>query len=119
MVYGMDAPDNIRSFVYVGNRCEIIECIFQTQSRGILLANDVPLSTIRLILRIAKAKNKKIYFLYVKMFGRLLRWLNLSIYQHLFESLEIDNTQTKHVLDFKNPYSVEDRIRIMIQGENK
>ena len=141
MVYGHNAPGNIhnlmnllnkmpilpfgnianqRSFVYVGNLCAMIDCIIQSKSYGIFLASDdSPLSTTRLIELISNVKNKKIYLLYVKGFGRFLKWFKPSLYQRLFENLEIDNTQTKQTLCFKNPYSTEEGIRLMIQGEDK
>lgn len=141
MVYGANAPGNIRSltklvdkipilpfgnidnkrsFVYVGNLCAMIDCIIQRKSSGIFLASDdVALSTTRLIELIAKAKNTKIYLLHVKFFATLIHWFKPSLYRRLFESLEIDNTQTKYILDFKNPYSVEDGVQMMVKGERQ
>lgn len=139
MVYGYNAPGNIksliklidtmtilpfgsidnkRSFVYVGNVCAMIERIIKTQKGGVFLASDdKPLSTTRLIELIAKAKHKKMYLLHVKIFELLLKWLKPSFYKRLFESLEVDNTQSKKVLDFKNPYTTEEGINYMIHGE--
>jgi len=141
MVYGANAPGNIRSlmqlidklpilpfgkiknqrsFVYVGNLCAMMDCIIQTKSCGIFLASDdVPLSTTKLIALIAKAKNKKIHLLHVRLFEKILLWIKPSMYQRLFGSLIVDNSQTKAILNFKNPYSVDDGIHIMVQGEKE
>ncbi|MBP1680099.1 MAG: nucleoside-diphosphate-sugar epimerase [Proteobacteria bacterium] len=140
MVYGYNAPGNIkslmnlidkipllpfgninnkRSFIYVGNLCAMIDCIIQTQKRGIFLASDdIPLSTTKLIELIANAKKQKVYLLNVKFLEGLLKWLKPSLYQRLFESLEIDNTKTKHFLNFKNPYNVHEGIEKMVRGES-
>lgn len=139
MVYGENAPGNIqslmklinkvsvlpfggiknqRSFVYVGNLCAMIDAIIQTKKRGIFLASDdETLSTTTLIELIARAKHKKIVLLHVKLFERLLQWFKPAMYQRLFGSLIVDNTQTKERLNFKNPYSAEDGIRRMVQGD--
>ncbi len=111
--------DNKRSFVYVGNLYSMIERIIETQKSGVFLASDdKPLSTTRLIELIANAKHKKMYLLHVKIFELLLKWLKPSFYKRLFESLEMDNTQSKKVLDFKNPYTTVEGINYIIHGED-
>lgn len=141
MVYGYNAPGNIhslmklinkmpilpfgnitnqRSFVYIGNLCAMINCIIQSKSNGTFLASDdTPLSTTKLIELISSTKNKKVYLLHIKGFARFLQWFKPSLYQRLFENLAIDNTQTKQTLCFKNPYSSEEGIRLMIQEDDK
>lgn len=141
MVYGVNAPGNIRSltqlidkvpilpfdkienqrsFVYIGNLCAMIDCIIQTKKSGVFLASDdTPISTTKLIELIANAKNKKISLLHVRLFEKILLWIKPSIYQRLFGNLVVDNSQTKAILNFKNPYSVEDGIRMMVQGQKE
>lgn len=141
MVYGFNAPGNMkslnclidkvsviplgginnkRSFVYVGNLCAMIECIIEKRKSGIFLcADDEPLSTTRLIELIAKAKQKKVYLLHVKILKVLLKWLKPSFYKRLFGSLEVGNTQTKRILDFKNPYTAKEGIELMVSGKDK
>ena len=138
MVYGYKAPGNIkslmrlikkipilpfanienqRSFVYVGNLCAIIESLIEAKKGGVFLAcDDTPLSTTQLIELIAQSMEKKIYLIQLPFFSKLLKWLKPSIYQRLYESLAVDNSQTKRVLEFKNPYSAEEGIRFMVQG---
>ncbi len=137
MVYGKNAPGNIdslvklvkkspiiplgnienkRSFISIQNLCHIIDEVITQQKAGIFLASDdEPLSTSRLIELISKNLNKKIYLIKVPFFESLLKILKPSFHKRLYGSLEVDNTITKEKLNLKNPYSVEDGIRLMIK----
>lgn len=111
---------NQRSFVYVGNLCAMIESIIEAKKSGVFLAcDDISLSTTRLIELIALEMGKKIYLVKLPFFAEFLKWFKPSIYKRLYESLEVDNAQTKKVLEFKNSYSVEEGIRFMVQGEKQ
>lgn len=140
MVYGKNAPGNMdllvklikkvpflpfgkienrRSFVYIGNLCHLIDVVIQKQQSGLFLASDnKPLSTTRLIELIAYALDKKVYLVKVPFFELLLKILKPSLHKKLYESLEIDNSFTKKVLELKEPYDVEDGIRLMMRGTN-
>lgn len=110
--------ENRRTMVYVGNLCAFLDAIIQMQREGVFLAgDDTPLSTTHLIELIAIVKKKKIFLLHVELVGILLRWLKPSFYKRLFESLEVNNTQSKKRLGFANPYTTQEGIRLMIQGE--
>lgn len=110
--------NNKRSMVYIGNLCHLVDMIIEKKQRGVFLAtDDKPLSTTKLIELIAKELDKKVYLLNIPFFPYLLKKLKPSFYKRLYESLEIDNTKTKEMLNLKNPYSVEDGIRYMIQGK--
>ncbi|WP_457747001.1 NAD-dependent epimerase/dehydratase family protein [Sulfurimonas sp.] len=110
--------NNRRSMVYVGNLCYIVDAILQQQKTGIFLASDgEPLSTTRLIELIAQALGKKVYLIKMPLFESLLKLLKPSFHKRLYESLEVDNAETRKILNLKSPYSVEDGIRLMIQGE--
>lgn len=112
--------DNRRSMVYIGNLCHLVDTIAQKKKSGIFLAaDDKPLSTTKLIEVISKELNKKVYFLYIPLFPWLLKMLKPSFYKRLYESLEVDNTQTIKSLSVTNLYSVEDGIKYMINGETK
>jgi UDP-glucose 4-epimerase len=139
MIYGKNAPGNIdslvklvkklpiiplgkienkRSFISIQNLCFIINEIITQEKQGIFLASDdEPLSTSRLIELIAKNLDKKIYLIKIPFFESLLELLKPSFHKRLYESLEIDNSITKEKLNLKNPYSVEDGIKLMINGE--
>jgi nucleoside-diphosphate-sugar epimerase len=140
MIYGKNAPGNIdslvrlvkkipiiplcrienkRSFISIQNLCHIVDEVITQQESGIFLASDdEPLSTSKLIELIAKNLDKKIYLLKIPFFESLLKILKPSFHKRLYGSLEIDNSLTKEKLNLKNPYSVEEGIRLMIKGES-
>jgi len=110
--------ENKRSMVYIGNLCHLVDEVISQQKAGIFLcADDEPLSTSKLIEEIAKNLNKKIYLLKIPFFESLLKFVKPSFHKRLYGSLEVDNNITKERLNLKNPYSVEDGIRLMINGE--
>ena len=110
--------DNKRSFVYIGNLCALIDAIICASKLGVFLAgDDEALSTSELISLIANAKQKKIYLLKVPFFKVLLKWLKPSFYQRLFESLTVDTKQTNQILNFKNPYSIREGIKKMVEKQ--
>ncbi|MBL3520903.1 NAD-dependent epimerase/dehydratase family protein [Arcobacter lanthieri] len=110
--------NNKRSMVYIGNLCYLVDEIIIQQKSGIFLASDdEPLSTSRLIELIARNLGKKIYLVKIPFFESLLKLVKPSFYKRLYGSLEVDTTITKEKLNLKNPYSVEDGIRLMIKGE--
>ncbi len=110
--------ENKRSMVYIGNLCHLVDVVIEQQKSGIFLASDdEPLSTSKLIEEIAKNLNKKIYLLKIPFFVSLLKFVKPSFHKRLYGSLEVDNNITKERLNLKNPYSVEDGIRLMINGE--
>ncbi len=109
---------NKRSMVYIGNLCHLVyETITQEKSGIFLASDDQPLSTSRLIELIAKNLDKKIYLVKIPFFESLLKLVKPSFYKRLYGSLEIDNSITKEKLNLQNPYSIEDGIRLMINGE--
>jgi UDP-glucose 4-epimerase len=110
--------ENKRSMVYIGNLCHLVnEIIIQQQSGIFLASDDQSLSTSRFIQLIAKNLDKKIYLIKVPFFESLLKLVKPSFHKRLYGSLEVDNKVTKDKLNLKNPYSVEDGIRLMIKGE--
>ncbi|MEN5407413.1 NAD-dependent epimerase/dehydratase family protein [Aliarcobacter butzleri] len=110
---------NKRSMVYIGNLCHLVDEIIIQKKSGIFLASDdEPLSTTRLIELIAKNLHKKVYLIKVPFFESLLKIVKPSFHKRLYGSLEVDNRITKEKLNLKNPYSVEDGIRLMIKGRD-
>ncbi|MCT7498035.1 NAD-dependent epimerase/dehydratase family protein [Aliarcobacter cryaerophilus] len=109
---------NRRSMVYIGNLCHLVYEIITQEKSGIFLASDdEAISTSRLIELIAKNLDKKIYLVKIPFFESLLKILKPSFHKRLYGSLEVDNSITKEKLNLKNPYSVEDGIKLMINGE--
>ena len=104
--------------VYIGNLCHLVYEIITQEKSGIFLASDdEPLSTTRLIELISKNLDKKIYLVKIPFFESLLKIVKPSFHKRLYGSLEIDNSITKEKLNLQNPYSIEDGIRLMINGE--
>ncbi|MBE0491156.1 MAG: NAD-dependent epimerase/dehydratase family protein [Sulfurospirillum sp.] len=139
IVYGKDAPGNMRSLVnlvkkvsvlpfggienkrsmvYVGNLCHLVDVVISStevsHSSVFLACDDEPLSTTRLIELIAQSMGKKVYLLKVPFFKSVLKLVKPSFHKRLYGSLEVDNTLTKEKLNLKNPYSVEEGIKMMI-----
>ncbi|MBV5321115.1 MAG: NAD-dependent epimerase/dehydratase family protein [Sulfuricurvum sp.] len=111
--------ENQRSMVYIGNLCALITHIIEHQKGGIFLANDdTALSTSDFIRTIGRALGKKLYLIHIPLFEYLLKFIKPSFHQRLFGNLLIDNTLTKEQLGFRNPYSTEEGIKNMIQGEH-
>ncbi|WP_418180407.1 NAD-dependent epimerase/dehydratase family protein [Aliarcobacter lanthieri] len=139
MIYGKNAPGNIdslvklvknisiiplgkienkRSFIFIKNLLHIINEVITQEKQGIFLASDdEPLSTSRLIELIARNLGKKIYLVKIPFFESLLKLVKPSFHKRLYGNLEVNNTITKEKLNLKNPYSSEDGIRLMIEGE--
>ena len=104
--------------VYIGNLCHLVyETITQEKSGVFLASDDEAISTSRLIELIAKNLDKKIYLVKIPFFESLLELVKPSFHKRRYGSLEIDNSITKEKLNLKNPYSVEDGIKLMINGE--
>jgi len=109
---------NKRSMVYIGNLCHLVYEVIKQRKSGVFLASDDrAVSTSNLIELIAKSLERRIYLIQIPLFDTLLHLLKPSFHKRLYGSLEIDNTLTKKELNLKNPYSVEDGIKLMIQGE--
>ena len=137
MIYGKNAPGNIdslvklvknlsiiplgkienkRSFISIQNLLHILDEIITQKKQGVFLASDdEPLSTSKFIELIAKNLDKKVYLVKIPFFESLLKIVKPSFHKRLYGNLEVDNTITKEKLNLKNPYSVEDGIKLMIK----
>jgi UDP-glucose 4-epimerase len=103
--------------VYVGTLCHLIDEIIIQQKAGIFLASDdKPLSTTKFVELIASELDKKVYLIKIPFFQNLLKSVKPSFHKRLYESLEVDNSKTKEMLNLTNKYSVEEGIKCMIQG---
>ncbi|MDD3056662.1 MAG: NAD-dependent epimerase/dehydratase family protein [Aliarcobacter sp.] len=112
--------ENKRSMVYIGNICHLVDELVIQQKAGIFLASDdKPLSTTKFCELISKNLNKKIYLVKILFFESLLKLLKPSFHKRLYGSLEVDNTITREKLNLKNPYSVEEGIRLMIKKDKE
>jgi len=110
---------NKRSMVYIGNLCHLVDEIIMQEKTGIFLASDdEPLSTTKLIELIAKNLDKKIYLIKIPFFESLLKIIKLSFHKRLYESLEVNNSETKKILNLTNLYSMEEGIKLMLHPKS-
>ena len=110
--------NNRRSMVYVGNLCYLIDTIIKKEKSGIFLACDnESLSTTALVELIAKKLDRKVCLIKIPFFEMLLKIIKPSFQKRLYESLEVDNTKTKEILDLRNPYSMEEGVGLMLNDE--
>ena len=109
---------NRRSMIYIGNLCHLIDEVVKQRKSGIFLASDdEPLSTSGLIELIAKSLDKKIFLVTIPLFETFLKLLKPTFHKRLYGSLEVNNSETKQKLSLTNPYTVEEGIELMLQGE--
>ena len=109
---------NNRSMVYIANLCHLVDQVITQKQSGVFLASDdEALSTTKLIELIAKNLDKKVYLVKIPFFESLLKLVKPSFHKRLYESLEVDNSITKEKLGLVNPYSTEDGIALMLNGE--
>ena len=116
--------NNKRSMIYIGNLCYIMDYLLKNRCCGtFFVADDESLSTKEFIKTIAKTLGKNITLLSVPFFATMLKTFKPSFYKRLYESLEIDTTQSKAKLfgnaGHKLPFSVQEGVAHMIQGEDK
>lgn len=108
---------NRRSIVFVGNLCALMETILYKAKGGIFLASDAnPVSTTELIQTMAKAMRKKTFLFHLPLFESLLKRFFPLLHQRLFGNLVLNDAHTRQQLDFSPPYSTNEGIRQMIEG---
>lgn len=136
MVYGKDAPGNIksliklvrtlpslplggiknrRSFIYIGNLCRFIERVIEKKQAGILLISDnESISTTELIEYIASALDKELYLFSIPFVESIVKTVIPSTYNKLYSDFIIDCTNTKNIMDYSNKFSVQEGIKLSI-----
>jgi len=129
MIYGKDAPGNIRSlitliqkvpllplgnihnrrsFIYIENLTSLIDHLIQRPTSGVILAaDDHPVSTTHLIRSLATALHRRIYLVDIPPLRWLLQRVKPTIYAKLYHDLAINNQQTRERLNFHNPFTFE------------
>lgn len=113
---------NKRNFTYIENLVSFIDRIIEKKMSGIFIAmDDDALSTSELITLISKYLNKNLFLFSLP--GFLIRFLSAvypSVFERLYNSLEVDNTQTKEILSFTPPFTTEEGIKRMVRSyQNK
>ncbi len=109
--------NNRRSMVYVDNLIELLHTILREKASGIFLTSDeAPLSTEELLIMIKKNLGKKNNFISLpKGVRKVLKFIKPNVYQRLFGSLVIDNSETNKLLNFKPKYSTDFGIKQMVE----
>jgi nucleoside-diphosphate-sugar epimerase len=109
---------NRRSMVFLDNLIEMLNTLIVQKKSGIFLAaDDKPMSTSFLISEIRKNLNRPTnLFVMPTVFRWVLKKLKPEMYIRLYESLEMNPTDTFKRLDFKPPYSVEKGISEMVKN---
>jgi nucleoside-diphosphate-sugar epimerase len=116
---------NLRSLVYIYNLIDfILLCITHDLAKNeiFFVSDDDDISTIDLIKKIAYEMNKKIYFLYfpdrlLSLLAKVLRKENEI--SRLKNSLQIDISKAKKILDWKPNYNINVAIKETILSYKK
>ncbi len=108
--------NNKRSFTYTKNLIGFIDRIIEKRTSGVFIAMDSkPLSTTELVKLIAKYLDKKVILFNIPVplinFGKIII---PRIFDRLYGSFEMENSQTLKQLDFVPQYSNEEGIREMV-----
>lgn len=114
---------NSRSFVGIDNLVDLIICCIENTDaakKTFLVSDGQDLSTTELINLIALSMGRSARLFPVprallKFFGFITRKQNEI--EKLLESLQVDSTHTRKILNWKPPVSVEEGIRRMVQGK--
>lgn len=108
--------ENRRHFTYVENLVGFIDKIIEKEAGGVFIAMDENShSTTEIIYFIAEAMGRKI--IQIKIPAYLIKALSILFplfIERLYGSLELDNTQTKRILDFQPSFSTEAGIKKMV-----
>ncbi len=112
--FGGDA--NQRSMVFIDNLVALINRIIETGASGTFVAGDrQPLSTGKLMSLIRGSMKKRAGLVTVPSVGRnILKSVSPKLFNRLFGSFVIDNSNTNKVLAFTPPVSTEEGIRQMV-----
>ena len=111
---------NKRSMVYIGNLTHLVGEVVRQQKSGVFLAaDDAPVSTPVLVQSIAEALGKRVRMVSLPFFASLLQMAKPALFQRLYKSLYVDNTQTVETLGLKNPYTFDEGVRRMVDRYQK
>lgn len=109
--------NNVRSMVYVGNLCALIDRLIEFPKSGVFIAGDnKSISTSYLVELIRKKmRRRKLFFILPKIFIRIIGVIKPNLVKRLFYSLEFDNSCTNEILKFTPPFSVEYGVDDMVK----
>lgn len=107
---------NKRSFTSIENLVQLIDRVLEKRISGVFLAmDDKPLSTTELAIIIAKHMKKRVWLFPLPGFVVFIGKNVLpGIFDRLYGSFEIDNTQTRKLLDYSPALSSDNGIKKMV-----
>jgi nucleoside-diphosphate-sugar epimerase len=110
--------NNNRHYTYVENLVGFIDRIIELRASGVFVAMDSkPLSTSSLVNLISSfMKRRPILFSLPDFIIRLGVKKVPGIFDRLFNSFYLDNTQTREILAYEPPFSIEEGFKMMITG---
>lgn len=111
---------NKRSILYVKNLTAFIKILLEQRKFGIFIVSDAtPISTTDLIKTIGSALEKKLFLFPLPLFViNLLQRIKPSLHQRLFNSLEINPSESFNKLSFTPPFTTQEGINAMIKWYN-
>lgn len=103
-------PDinNKRSMIYIGNLCEFIKRLIDTeQSGGFFPQNQEYVKTAEMVKEVARWNGKRVWT--VRIFNPIIRWIPVHIFKKIFGNLTYEKR------DLVNKYSFEESIKLTEQ----
>ncbi len=111
---------NKRSFVYIGNLCNVIYEIIKQEKKGIFLAcDDEVLSTTDFVKYLSYGMGKKNLLIKLPFFEIMLKYFKPNFYQRFYGSLCINNNWTKEELKLRNPFSIKQGVKEIFKDSNE
>lgn len=108
---------NKRSIVFVGNLCHLINVLVLEPKSGIFLAaDDNFISTSELIKKLALYSERKVKLIPSLLVAEVLKLFLPGFYRRLFLDLYLDNSETVRKLHYKNPFSTDEGIKLMVES---
>ena len=118
-----DKIDNKRNVTFVENLVGFIDQIIQKNASGLFIVMDEnSLSTTEIVSYISKYLGKSAFlFKLPKLVISFARIIIPGVIDSLYLSAEVDNSETKRLLNYKSPFSTEEGIRktVVYYLENK
>lgn len=107
------AVNNTRHYTYIENLIGLIDRIISLKKQGVFIAmDDDAVSTTALVKAIKDATGSRVMlFKLPGLMLRLLKWISPGIAARLFGSFNLDNTHTRNILSYKNPFSMKEGIQ--------
>ncbi len=120
----LGAVHNKRSLLYVENLCDLIrECLFNKNAAGktLLVADGQNASTPQLLQMMARMNGSKIRLLSMPLWSLLLaaRLIGRAAdMQRLLSDLQVDSAETREILNWQPPFSLEQGLAKTLTGTN-